>query len=193
MSTGISPEEIRIQARKNIEEKARKQIERADIEELNKGDYVRVKMSSIYSEIRKEVKAGNKKLINVSYTPEIYKIFKVLQEDHPGFERKRYTLKKLDGSPLHTESKINEMKHTHRYKRLFASDLLKVDKQTKNIEYTNDRANQLNQIEKLVVDKPISIEKPKAIKTINKPIEEPIIRKSTRERKPKKDDDYIYD
>ena len=83
------------------------------------------------------------------------------------------------------------MKHTHRYKRLFASDLLKVDKQTKNIEYTNDRANQLNQIEKLVVDKPI--EKPKAIKPINKPVEEPIIRKSTRERKPKKDDDYIYD
>ena len=63
-------------------------------------------------------------------------------------------------------------------------------KNTKNIEYTNDRANQLNQIEKLV-DKPI--EKPKPIKPINKPIEEPIIRKSTRERKQKKDDDYVYD
>ena len=69
---------------------------------------------------------------------------------------------------------------------------MKVDKSTKNIEYTNERANQLNQIEKLVVDKPI--EKPKPInKPIDKPIEEPIIRKSTRERKQKKDDDYVYD
>ena len=61
MSTGISPQEIRIQAHKNIEEKARKQIERTEIEELNNGVYVRVKMSSIYSEKGKEVKAGNKK------------------------------------------------------------------------------------------------------------------------------------
>ena len=85
------------------------------------------------------------------------------------------------------------MKLTHRYKQSFASDLLKIEKHTKNIEYTNERANQLNQIEKLVVDKPIPTEKPKAIKPINKPVEEPIIRKSTRERKQKKDDDYIYD
>ena len=43
-------------------------------------------MSSIYSEIRKEVKTGNKKLVNVTYTPDIYKTSKVLQEDHPGFK-----------------------------------------------------------------------------------------------------------
>ena len=53
----------------------------------------------------------------------------------------------------------------------------------KLIKYTNERAIQLNKIEKLVVDKPIPIEKPKAIKTNNKPIEKPIIRKSTREKK----------
>ena len=100
-------------------------------------------------------------------------------------------MKKLDGSPLHTESTINKIKHTHRYKRLFASDLLKNNKQPKNIEYTIKRANQLNKIENLAVDKPIPIVKPKAINTITKPIEEPIIRKSTRERKPKKDNDYI--
>ena len=46
----------------------------------------------LYTVIRKEVKAGNKKLINVTYTPEIYKIIKVLQENHPAFKRKRYTL-----------------------------------------------------------------------------------------------------
>ena len=93
MSTGISPQETRIQARENIKDKARKQIERTEIEELNKSDYVRVKMSSIYSEIIKEVKAGDMKIFNVSYTLEIYRVFKAFHENHQKFERKRYTLK----------------------------------------------------------------------------------------------------
>ena len=50
-------------------------------------------MSSIYSEIRKEVKAANKKLITGTYTPEY--IFKVLQEDHLGFKQKYIHLKNL--------------------------------------------------------------------------------------------------
>ena len=32
----------------------------------------------------------------------------------------------------------NEMKHSHKYKRLFASDLLKVDKSFKIVDYTNE-------------------------------------------------------
>ena len=59
------------------------------------------------------------------------------------------------------------MKHSNRYKRFFASVLLKVAKQNKNVEYTNKRANQLNQIEILVIEKLIPTEKLKTIKTIN--------------------------
>ena len=56
-------------------------------------------------------------------------------------------IKKLNGSPLYTESKVNEMKQSgNRYRRLFASDLLKVDKTTMNVYYDNDRAVQLNSI-----------------------------------------------
>jgi hypothetical protein len=170
-----TPEAIRINARNNIKEKAKKQIERTHIDELNVGDYVRVKMSSLYSELRKEVKAGNKKLINVSYSPEIYRVFKVLKEDHPTYERKRYTLKTLDGEPLLTESKVNEMKKTHSYRRLFASDLIKVDKETINVNYNNQRAKQLNLIEKLeTTDKPKIIKKKKeAVKKIIEPPKEP--------------------
>ena len=124
-------------------------------------------MSSLYSELKKAIKQGNKKLINVTYTPEIYRVFKVIQETHPNYERKRYTLKTLEGEPLYTERKVNEMKHSHRYRRLFASDLLKIDKLTNNISYSNDRANQLNQIHKLVIEKP-AVEKQK----INKPKDE---------------------
>ena len=142
-------------------------------------------MSALYSELRKQVKAGNKKLINVTYTPEIYRIFKIIKEDHPTYERKRYTLKRLDGTPLETETKINEMRHKHKYKRLFASDLLKVDKDTKNVSYNNIRANQLNQIDKLVIDKPIAIkEKVKKINNIVVEEEAPQqLRRSTRTRK----------
>ena len=149
-----TPEAIRINARNNIKEKAKKQIEQTKITELEKGDHVRVKMSSLYSELRKQVKAGKKKLINVSYSPEIYKIFKVLKEDHPGYERKRYTLRHLDNSPLYTESKMNEMTHAHTYRRLFASELIKVDKDTENVSFNNHDANVLNQIETIVKENP---------------------------------------
>ena len=63
------------------------------------------------------------------------------------------------------------MRKTHRYRRLFASDLLKVDKNTKNVDYSNDRAQQLNQIEKLVVDKPVVIKEKK--KPVERIIEAP--------------------
>jgi hypothetical protein len=133
-------------------------------------------MSSLYSELRKQVKAGKKKLINVSYSPEIYKIFKVLKEDHPGYERKRYTLRHLDNSPLYTESKMNEMTHAHTYRRLFASDLIKVDKETENVSFDNHQANVLNQIETIVKEKP-TVVKPKKVKNPNPEatLEEPIV------------------
>ena len=167
MNGDVTPEAIRINARENIKEKAKKQIERTTIEELNKGDYVRVKMSSLYSELRKQVKAGKKKLINVSYSPEIYKIFKIIKEDHPGYERKRYTLRKLDNSPLYTESKMNEMTHAHTYRRLFASELLKIDKNTENVSFDNKQANVLNQIETVAPEPKPIVSKPRKVKNPN--------------------------
>jgi hypothetical protein len=66
------------------------------------------------------------------------------------------------------------MRKTHRYRRLFASDLLKVDKDTENVAYDNNRAKQLNQIEKLVVEKPKVIkEKKKPVEKIIEDVEEP--------------------
>ena len=58
------------------------------------------------------------------------------------------------------------MKKTHRYRRLFASDLIKVDKETKNIDYTNERARQLNMIDKLETDKPKLIKEKKPVEKI---------------------------
>ena len=75
---------------------------------------------------------------------------------------------------------------------LFASDILKFDKQTINADYTNKRANQFYQIKKLAFSIPIPTEKSKAIKTTNKTVDTTIIRKWTREKKPKKENDYVY-
>ena len=88
----------------------------------------------------------------------------------------------------------------HRYRRLFASDLLKVDKDTENVAYDNNRAKQLNQIEKLVVEKPKVIKEKK--KPVEKIIEEDVIeepeepkelKRSSRERKQKRDENFVYE
>ena len=60
------------------------------------------------------------------------------------------------------------MNYFHRYKRIFASDLIKVDKKNKNIKFNNDRANQLNKIEKVVNEKPIVVNVPKEKKRVTK-------------------------
>ena len=81
------------------------------------------------------------------------------------------------------------MNYFHRYKRIFASDLIKVDKKNKNIKFNNDRANQLNKIEKVVNEKPIVVNVPKEKKRVTKKeIVQPRqqIRKSTSDSKTKK-------
>ena len=70
---------------------------------------------------------------------------------------------------------------------------MKVDKKTINVEYNNERANQLNQLEKLILEKPIVVkEKAKKNKDTVVEAQPQELRRSTRERKQKRDDDYLY-
>jgi transposase InsO family protein len=85
---------------RNIRNKAKENVAKNKTLELNVGDYVRVKLSQLYSQIRKMVKAGDKKYIVVKYSPEIYIIDKNLKPDNEGFEKLRYTLKTLAGDQL---------------------------------------------------------------------------------------------
>ena len=102
--------------------------------EFEKGDYVRVKLSQLYSQIRKMVKDGDKKYIVVKYSPEIYQIDKVIQPDHEGYEKLRYTLKNLEVDengedvPVITQQKMNNPDKPREQKRFFASDFIKIDK-----------------------------------------------------------------
>ncbi len=100
-------------------------------EEYEIGDYVRVKMATLYSSVRKIIKSGDKKLLVVNFSPTLYQIKSVLQKDLKdkkvgdkiiSFEKERYTLKNMDGTPVQTEQKLNNPNNVRRDKRFFASD-----------------------------------------------------------------------
>ena len=99
--------------------------------EYKVGDYVRVKMGTLYSNVRKLIKSGDKKLIVVNYSPTIYQIKSVLKKDIKdkvlsdnviSYEKSRYTLKNLDGTSVQTQQKLNNPDKERRDKRFFASD-----------------------------------------------------------------------
>ena len=166
----------------NTSEKARKDVLKNTTQEFELGDYVRVKLLQLYSQIRKMVKDGEKKYIVVKYSPEIYVIDKILRPDRAGYEKLRYTLKTLGGEPLLTQKKWNKPNKIRRQKRFFASDFIKIEKEDMpdNITYEpsdgadedakykqNDgldiyKALKLNVIE----DKETEAKKPKAPKKV---------------------------
>jgi len=92
------------------------------------GDLVRVKMSSLYSQIRKMIKQGDKKYITVTYSPDIYQIDTIVSPENKGYENERYTLKDLNGNILKTQFKGNRPNKERRAKIFFGSELLRVDK-----------------------------------------------------------------
>jgi hypothetical protein len=62
----------------NIKEKAKQNVLKNKTIEFNVNDFVRVKLSQLYSQVRKMIKDGDKKFIVVKYSPEVYQIDKVL-------------------------------------------------------------------------------------------------------------------
>ena len=119
---------LHLPASERIRLKAKENVGKNKTREFNAGDYVRVKLSQLYSQVRKMVKDGDKKYIVVKYSPEIYQIDKVLKPDNEGYEKLRYTLKNLDDTPLLTQQKMNNPDKPREQKRFFASDFMKVEK-----------------------------------------------------------------
>ena len=112
-------------------ERIAKEIQGNTTKEYKVGDYVRVKMGSLFSEVRKMIKAGDKKLITVTYSPDIYQIASILKKDikdenNVQFEKQRYTLKTMGGVSVETQQKLNNPDKIRRKKRFFASEFQKV-------------------------------------------------------------------
>ena len=118
-----------------------REIKKNTAEKFEVGDKVRVKMGALFSKIRKLIKSDNKKLIVVNYSPDVYTISTILNKDLKDtrdhlrrivqYENLRYTLK-LNGVEVQTERKMNHPDRERKSKRFFASDLIKVDDDTKN-------------------------------------------------------------
>ena len=129
-------------------------------EEYIVGDYVRVKMGTLYSSVRKLIKSGDKKNIVVNYSPTVYKVKSILGKDKNNrlignrtvsFEKNRYTLENLDGTPLATQQKMNNPDAVRKSKRFFASDFMKVDdpeKETFLKNFSVEDALNLNKMDK---------------------------------------------
>ena len=86
-----------------IEYNENKNIDRAKRfkeQELNQGDYVRVKMSALYSTVRKMMKEGDAKHIIVSYSPIVFRIVEKIVPRNARMQKARYVLKTLQGHLL---------------------------------------------------------------------------------------------
>lgn len=128
--------------------------------EYKLGDFVRVKMGTLYSSVRKLIKSGDKKNIVVNYSPSVYKITAILAKDKPDrrvrgnvieYEKSRYTLSNLDGTPLATQLKMNNPNAIRKSKRFFASDMMLVNdpkEQTYLKNFTIEDALKLNKMDK---------------------------------------------
>jgi hypothetical protein len=128
--------------------------------EFKVNDFVRVKMGTLHSSVRKLLKSGDRKNVVVNYSPTVYKITNILAKDKPDRrvgnsvienEKLRYTLSNLDGTPLATQLKNNNPNAVRKSKRFFASDMQLVTDPDKEIflkDFSIEDALKLNIIYK---------------------------------------------
>lgn len=91
----------KLKAKISLVKKAIQKIKKFKEEDnLKVGDFVRIKMSSIFANVRRLVKEGNTKQIVVTYTPEIFIVRKVVAPRNKLLERKKYVIENADGKPL---------------------------------------------------------------------------------------------
>ena len=113
-----------------------------NFDDFEVGDRVRIKMSSIFVNVRKLIKEGLSKQIVVTYTPETFYIKKVLRSYKSPLERKRYTI-------TNDKDQILNVGDNQNIKYFYGTELMHVPDNEEN-EYNNismDRALKLNKIE----------------------------------------------
>ena len=130
-----------------IEDRAEASIKRNTTSEYKVGDQVRVLMSSLYSEVRKVIKAGDQKQIPVKYTPEVFIIKRILKpkEELKDFTKLRYNLSNQNGLDLITQIKLNNPNRKRGPQIFFATELQLVPSKPDKI-ITSQQANKLNKI-----------------------------------------------
>lgn len=130
----------KLQAKISLIKKAMAKVKKyKELDNFKEDDIVRVKMSSIFSNVRKLVKDGNTKQIVVTYTPELFRVNRVIIPRNKLLERKRYTLENEDGKIV----KINNVA-----KQFYASELLLFEGEDDDIDISMDMALKLNGVQR---------------------------------------------
>jgi len=128
---------------------------------LEVGDYVRVKMSSIQTELRQKEKAGNKKLIVVKFSPDVYRIKEVKMPKQGRIGLPKYVIEDKDGRFVTKENR--------EYAKLFnRNDLLKVGEDQRVILSTKNAntLNRLNSPEDIMVDGELAQKNAEPVKAV---------------------------
>ena len=112
--------------RDNILKNAKRNVARNHTAEFEVGDRVRIKMSALFSDVRRMIKAHDKKYIVITYSPELYQITRILapQRSHE-YEKKRYFVALVTDNglvPQLTQLKLNKPNRERREKEFFATD-----------------------------------------------------------------------
>lgn len=183
----------------NIRAKAKQQIKKNATMELRVGQYVRVKMGALFSEVRNMIKSKEreKKYVVVKYSPDIYQISAIYQDEatrinvEQGLQKKVYVIKYITGNnagqTVLTQYKRNKPNAVREAKRFFASDFLPIREKDAQLEkheenpITENEAHMLNQLEnKIDYAPPPKQPKIPRVKTVRQPKppvnnEEPIL------------------
>ena len=178
-------------------DKVTKQFEKLKNQNLVVGDFVRIATTSLNSEVRKLIKAGNSKLVVVKFSAKIFTIDKVIKSRaKKDFQLDTYTVKDSKGNVQFEEFNLKYPNKVLKPQRFNITELLKIDPQTKS---TRNKAieEKLNKIENIEYVAPeveetprkserlkevTAKEKAKSTREANKVIQEPV-RKSSRIRK----------
>ena len=105
---------------------------------LSPGDYVRIKLASTQSQIRQKIKAGNKKLVVVHWTPDVYRVLERKMPKQGRIGLPKYIIANEEGNYITKEGKS--------YPQLFTRyDLLKVNADQRAI-ISQKNANTLNRL-----------------------------------------------
>jgi hypothetical protein len=135
--------ENQIKAEKEVKKNVQKKIEEfKNLDNFEEGDEVRIKMSSIFSNMKKEEKNKNTKYFIVLFSPIIFKVHKVYIPKSGKLERKRYILKNREtGNIVKTPKGMNKMFYFHELQHVPPST-------NEDMKISIDRALTLNKIER---------------------------------------------
>ena len=129
-TTKLTPNELYSTNNDGVKLKARLRINKRAVKILSKepdfqvGDLVRIKNSALYSKVREKIKAGGKKNIIVTYSPEIFRVYQVVRNRNQGYQNTRYMVKRLDGSLLIAEN-LRQPNAEKNEKRLWGNEMIK--------------------------------------------------------------------